>query len=400
MDLKSGLPWWLIKNGLTKEYKTLQEDKKTEIVIIGSGITGALAAHFLCKAGVKCIVVDKRMMSTGSTTASTAQLQYEIDTFLYELCNLVGIDNAVESYKLCLNSINTLKNIISELKIDCGFEMKSSLYLAHSKKDAAKLKREFDMRQKYRLPVEYLDKKNIEKRFNINREAALYNECSAQVDAYMLCRHLLEYHMQHSGLEVYSHTNIVKVKDLKDGIKLITDKKHIIKANKMVCSPGFESEFFLKEKVMNLNSTYVFVSRPVLSQLWPETCLIWETARPYQYIRTTTDNRVIVGGEDEKFTTASNRDKKMKSKTQKILKKFNKLFPDIELEIDFSWCSVFGETKDGLPYIGEHKDHPNTYFALGYGGNGITFSVIAAEIIRDLYTGNPSGKEKIFAFDR
>lgn len=400
MDLKSGLPWWLIKNGLTKEYKTLQEDKKTEIVIIGSGITGALAAHFLCKAGVKCIVVDKRMMSTGSTTASTAQLQYEIDTFLYELCNLVGIDNAVESYKLCLNSINTLQNIISELKIDCGFEMKSSLYLAHSKKDAAKLKREFDMRQKYRLPVEYLDKKNIEKRFNINREAALYNDCSAQVDGYMLCRHLLEYHMQHSGLEVYSHTDIVKVKDLKDGIKLITDKKHIIKANKMVCSPGFESEFFLREKVMNLNSTYVFVSRPVLSQLWPETCLIWETARPYQYIRTTTDNRVIVGGEDEKFTTAANRDKKMKSKTQKILKKFNKLFPDIELEIDFSWCSVFGETKDGLPYIGEHKDHPNTYFALGYGGNGITFSVIAAEIIRDLYTGNPSGKEKIFAFDR
>jgi glycine/D-amino acid oxidase-like deaminating enzyme len=400
MDLKSGLPWWLIKNGLTKEYKTLQEDKKTEIVIIGSGITGALAAHFLCKAGVKCIVVDKRMMSTGSTTASTAQLQYEIDTFLYELCNLVGIDNAVESYRLCLNSISTLQNIISELKIDCGFEMKSSLYLAHSKKDAAKLKREFDLRQKYRLPVEYLDKKNIEKRFNINREAALYNECSAQVDAYMLCRHLLEYHIQHSGLEVYSHTDIVKVKDLKDGIKLITDKKHIIKANKMVCSPGFESEFFLKEKVMNLNSTYVFVSRPVLSQLWPETCLIWETARPYQYIRTTTDNRVIVGGEDEKFTTAANRDKKMKSKTQKILKKFNKLFPNIELEIDFSWCSVFGETKDGLPYIGEHKDHPNTYFALGYGGNGITFSVIAAEIIRDLYTGNPSGKEKIFAFDR
>jgi glycine/D-amino acid oxidase-like deaminating enzyme len=339
-------------------------------------------------------------MSTGSTTASTAQLQYEIDTFLYELCNLVGIDNAVESYRLCLNSISTLQNIISELKIDCGFEMKSSLYLAHSKKDAAKLKREFDLRQKYRLPVEYLDKKNIEKRFNINREAALYNECSAQVDAYMLCRHLLEYHIQHSGLEVYSHTDIVKVKDLKDGIKLITDKKHIIKANKMVCSPGFESEFFLKEKVMNLNSTYVFVSRPVLSQLWPETCLIWETARPYQYIRTTTDNRVIVGGEDEKFTTAANRDKKMKSKTQKILKKFNKLFPNIELEIDFSWCSVFGETKDGLPYIGEHKDHPNTYFALGYGGNGITFSVIAAEIIRDLYTGNPSGKEKIFAFDR
>ncbi|MHB1179509.1 MAG: NAD(P)/FAD-dependent oxidoreductase [Daejeonella sp.] len=400
MDLKSGLPWWLIRNGLMKEYKTLQEDKKTEIVIIGSGITGALAAHFLCEAGVKCIVVDKRMVCTGSTSASTAQLQYEIDTFLYELCDRVGTENAVKSYKLCLESISTLQNIISEMKIECGFEIKSSLYLANSKKDAAKLKKEFEIRRKHGLPVEYLDKNLIKERFNINREAALYNECSAQVDAYMLSRHLLEYHMKNSGLEVYSHTDIVKVRSRKNGIILTTDKNHSIRAKKMVCAPGYESEFFLKEKVMKLKSTYVLVSRPVLSKLWPETCLVWETARPYQYIRTTSDNRVIVGGEDEEFTTAAKRDKKMKSKTKKILKKFHKLFPEIELETDFNWCGVFGETEDGLPYIGEHKDHPHTYFALGYGGNGITFSVIAAEIIRDLYTGKPSGNEKIFKFDR
>jgi len=206
--------------------------------------------------------------------------------------------------------------------------------------------------------------------------------------------------MKNSGLEVYSHTDIVKVKSGKKTITLTTQRKHTIKANKMVCSPGFESAFFIKEQVMSLNSTYVFVSRPVLSKLWPETCLIWETARPYQYIRTTADNRVIVGGEDEEFTTAANRDKKMKLKIKKILNKFHQLFPDIELEVDFNWCGVFGETKDGLPYIGEHKDHPNTYFALGYGGNGITFSVIAAEIIRDLYTGKSTGKEKIFKFDR
>ncbi|MEJ7780220.1 MAG: FAD-dependent oxidoreductase [Daejeonella sp.] len=400
MDLKSGLPWWLIRNGLMKEYKSLQEDKKAEVVIIGSGITGALAAHFLCEAGVKCIVVDKRMACTGSTTASTAQLQYEIDVFLYELCDMVGTANAVESYKLCLESIATLQKIISEMKIDCGFEIKSSLYLADSTTDAVKLKREFEIRQKHGLPVEYLGRNSLKKRFNINREAALYNKCSAQVDAYMLSRHLLEYHMEKSGLEVYSHTDIVKVRSGKNQITLTTDKKNTITAKKMVCSPGFESEFFLKEKVMRLNSTYVFVSRPVLSKLWPETCLIWETARPYQYIRTTSDNRVIVGGEDEKFTSAVSRDKKMKRKTEKILEKFHKLFPDIELEVDFTWCGVFGETKDGLPYIGEHKDHPNTYFALGYGGNGITFSVIAAEIIRELYTGKPSGKEKIFRFDR
>ena len=206
--------------------------------------------------------------------------------------------------------------------------------------------------------------------------------------------------MEHSGLEVYSYTEIKKVEQQKNGIRLLTDRGHEINAKKMVCSPGYESEFFLKEKVMKLNSTYVFVSKPVLSKLWPETCLIWETARPYLYIRTTSGNRVIAGGEDEEFRDPVSRDKLMPMKSKTILRKFKKLFPEIGLEIDFSWCGVFGETKDGLPFIGVHPEHPNTYFALGYGGNGITFSVIAAEIIRDLYTGKPSGNEKIFAFNR
>lgn len=400
MDLNSGLPWWLIKNGLSENYATLQNNINTEVVIIGSGITGALLAHFLCEAGVKCIIVDKRMVSTGSTAASTAQLQYEIDTFLYDLVNKVGTEHAVKSYLLCLESINTLNKIISKLKIKCDFEMKSSLYLASNSRDVAKLKREFDIRKEYKIPVEYLNEKELKKKFDINRKAALYNKCSAQVDAYKLCQQLLQHHINHSGLKVYSHSEVKKIDYGKDHILLTTDKGYQIKARKMVCSPGFESEFFLKEKVMKLNSTYVFVSQPVQTELWPEKCLVWETARPYLYIRTTTDNRVMVGGEDEEFTDPKRRDKLMKKKNETILRKFKKLFPKIDLEIDFYWCGTFGETKDGLPYIGEHPNHPHTYFALGYGGNGITFSVIAAEIIRDLYIGKPSGNEKLFAFNR
>lgn len=400
MDLKSGLPWWLIKDGLMKDYHILQKNIETELVIIGSGITGALVAHFLCEAGVKCIVVDKRMSSTGSTAASTSQLQYELDLFLHELSDLIGIENAVKSYSLCLKSIDTLKKIISKLKLDCSFEMKPSLHLASKKQDTKRLKLEYEMRKKYNFPIEFLDKKTLKKQFGINRDSAIYTESSAQVDAYMLCRLLLQYHVENSGLEVYSYTEITKVEHKKNGIRLLTDRGHEINAKKMVCSPGYESEFFLKEKVMKLNSTYVFVSKPVLKKLWPETCMIWETARPYLYIRTTADNRVMVGGEDEVFLDPESRDKKMVQKNNILLRKFRKLFPEIDLEIDFHWCGVFGETKDCLPFIGVHPEHSNTYFALGYGGNGITFSVIAAEIIRDLYTGKASGNEKIFAFDR
>ena len=121
MDLKSGLPFWLIKNGLSENYKRLEQDIETEVLIIGSGITGALVAHFMCENKVKCVIVDRRMESTGSTTASTAQLQYEIDVFLFDLIEKVGEKEAVQAYKMCLESISTLEKIIKKLQIDVDF---------------------------------------------------------------------------------------------------------------------------------------------------------------------------------------------------------------------------------------------------------------------------------------
>lgn len=78
MDLHSGLPYWIIKNSLFDYYKSLKKDLETDIVIIGSGITGALMTHELCRTGLECCVVDKRSIATGSSAASTALLQYLI----------------------------------------------------------------------------------------------------------------------------------------------------------------------------------------------------------------------------------------------------------------------------------------------------------------------------------
>ena len=80
-------------------------------------------------------------------------------------------------------------------------------------------------------------------------------------------------------------------------------------------------------------------------------------------------------------------------------KKFREMF-EINIEPDCAWAGVFGETKDGLPYIGPHKQFPLGLFALGYGGNGITFSLVAAEIIRDNLRGHPNPDSSIFSFER
>jgi glycine/D-amino acid oxidase-like deaminating enzyme len=103
-------------------------------------------------------------------------------------------------------------------------------------------------------------------------------------------------------------------------------------------------------------------------------CLIWETARPYFYARTTSDGRVIMGGADKPSATTHTQEKLLVWQAAVLTKQFTRLFPTIPVAVDWSWGGTFGETKDGLPYIGTAPQFPHGYFGLGYGGNGIALT--------------------------
>ena len=183
---------------------------------------------------------------------------------------------------------------------------------------------------------------------------------------------------------------------------MITENGCHIKAKKIIYATGYESINYIKEPIVKLKSTYAIVSEPLSTQkpFWKNDMLIWNTADPYLYIRSTGDNRIFVGGRDENFYSPKKRDVLLGVKTRWLTKDFNKLFPAINFIPEFSWTGTFGSTKDGLPYIGAYKKLKNSYFALGFGGNGITFSLIAAEIILDELLGKKNPDAALFSFLR
>ena len=118
MNLTSTHPFWSVSNGLPANYPSLQRDVVCDAVVIGGGITGALVAVHLVEAGVKTLLIDKRDIGAGSTSASTALLQYEIDVPLRELIQKVGPAAATRSYALCRDAIGKLQRLAVRLKID------------------------------------------------------------------------------------------------------------------------------------------------------------------------------------------------------------------------------------------------------------------------------------------
>lgn len=400
MKLSAGYPYSLIKSGLLFSYPKLEKDIRPDVLVLGGGISGALTAHYLVQAGIDCTLIDARTIGLGSTCASTSLLQYEIDTPLHQLIEMIGKQGAVRSYKLGEIAIIKLLSLAEKIGMSES-ERKQSLYCAANQKQTGFIRDEFNARKKNGFRVNYLDEHAIKSEFGFSSLAGILSGIAAVTDTYVMTHRLLQYSMA-KGLKVFDRTKAVSIKHNKANVQLKTGEGYTIHAKKLVYATGYEVVDFISKPIVKLKSTFATASesfnRP--QKFGKNDTVIWNTASPYLYMRTTSDHRIIVGGRDEEIFSHIKRERLIPQKAKQLQKDFNRLFPSIPFKPEFSWAGVFGSTKDGLPYIGEYRKLPNSFFALGFGGNGITFSQVAGEIIAGMIKGKKMKDADLFSFYR
>ena len=145
-------------------------------------------------------------------------------------------------------------------------------------------------------------------------------------------------------------------------------------------------------------STWAIATRPQPTALWPQKALIWEASEPYLYARATADGRVICGGEDEDFADTKKRDSLTPLKTRRIERKLHGLLPRLDSRAAMAWTGSFGGSSNGMPTIGAIPGFPRCYAVMGYGGNGITFSMLAAKLITAVILRKKLPEAKLSSF--
>jgi len=378
----------------------LQKNIVTEIAVVGGGITGALISHALMQHGYKVTLIDRRDIGQGSTSATTSMLQYEIDEKLIDLSKKISEEGAAYCYKAGITAIKSLQKLVKETEIDCGFEMKKSLYAAHNKKAATELKKEFELRNKYKLGVTWLSAAQVKKEYGIISHGAILSNTAGSVDAYKLAHELIALNVK-KGMQVYDQTEIKTFNTKGRKPMIITENGCTVTCNKIIFCNGFESTLLLNEKIANLIYTYATVSEQhVTMPKKLNDILVWDTNDPYLYARTTDDGRILVGGEDDDYKDTITQQNIKEKKSILLQKKLKKLMPGLNFIEDISWGGVFGTTKDGLPYIGPSPEFKNCLFVLGFGGNGITFSAQGMQIIPDLLAERKNKLQYYYRFGR
>ncbi len=399
MDVISWQPYWLLKNGLQHSYPTLKSALKCDAVVVGGGITGALVAHRLVSSGIDTVLIEKDDVGAGSTSGSTALLQYEIDVQLFKLSKKVGFQKAAQAYRSCYQTIDTLEELSAQIGLEKHFIRGESIYVASRQRDIKDLEKEQLARKEAGINVDLISAKELKKKYQCIGHGALVAKQAAQLDPYLFT-HQLIYNATRKGLRVFDRTLLKSFQNTLRGVDLKCNG-HLVRAKKMIIATGYEANKWLPAGLVKLHSTYACSSKPNLEAARTlGRRIFWESARPYFYARSTPDKRVIFGGLDENFQDHIRRDKLIPVKSKKLMKEFSKKFPSLKLELAYAWAGTFGETSDGLPYIGSIPKYPHSYFACGYGGNGITFSVRAAHIIAADMLGKKHPDAEIFGFQR
>jgi glycine/D-amino acid oxidase-like deaminating enzyme/nitrite reductase/ring-hydroxylating ferredoxin subunit len=364
-------------------------DKIFDVMIVGGGVTGITTALELQKAGKSCIVTEAHSLCFGTSGGTTAHLNTFFDTTYDQVQSDFGEDNAQLLANAASKALELYRSNVETYAIDCGYEQKDGYVYSQDEKQTEELQKMFESSKKAGVDVAYTDRIPVPIEF---AKAIVYRE-QANVHASRYVFALAKAFEDAGGVIVQN----CRVEDFKGDHTLeVQTSQGVIKANVLIWAthipPGINLLHF---RCAPYRSYAMAVT--LNDETYPDG-LAYDMYDPYHYYRTQEiDGKkyLIVGGEDHKTAHEQNTDMCFTRLEAHVRTYFN------VKEIAFQWSSQYFEPADGLAYIGHLPGNPdNVLVATGYGGNGMTYSHIAAITFRQLITTGESEYAKLFDPDR
>lgn len=395
-----GTPMFTKNSKIKKQYEYLTEDLDTEVIIVGGGVTGSIVGYYFSKANIPAVILEKERVAHCSTSITTSLLQYELDSNARQLEEYTTLDNVIMSYKLGLKALDEIDEFIKEYGNKCKYQRKDTLLYTSKDEEIKEMKEEYEIRKKAGIDVKYISKEDNP--FSINLKGGVYGvNGGAQLDPYEYTHELLDVSCN-MGLKVYENTEVIDIKYLENSVEVITSYGYKVKGKKVIIATGYNTERFTKRNFGHKTVTYNIVTKPVdRFDGWFNKVLIRDNCDPYNYFRTTEDNRIIAGGEDIDFYNNILNEKVAKEKYEILLNRIKNMFPKINsIESEYEYCGGFISSQDNLGFFGEDPNHKNLWYCLGYGANGILFAILGGMILSKFYKGEIDDNMKLFKVDR
>lgn len=358
-----------------------------DVVIVGGGITGVSTSELLQRNGLSCLLAEAQTLGFGTTSGTTAHLNTLLDLSYADLEKKFGEKKAKLVLKATREAISFVKKNVTDYTLDCDFARKKGFLFSQNDTQTKELKNIYDASLLAGCEVLYVDEIPIPLPFI----KALRFGDQGQMHPVKYIFGLAKI-FEESGGHILQQCRVSNVEENNSGLLEIATSKGLIKARHLIYATHIPPGVNVLHFKCAPYRTYA-VACILENNDYPDS-VVYDMDEPYHYYRTYEMNGqkfLIAGGNDHKTGEEENTDHCFRDLEGYLRKHFS------IKEIAFKWSSQFFEPVDGLPYIGHLPGNPsNVYVATGYGGNGITFSQVAAQLLTDLILRKENDYEDLF----
>lgn len=353
---------------------SLHENIEAEIAVIGGGMAGILTAYQLQKDGKQVIVLEANEIASGQTRNTTAKITSQHGLIYYDFIKKYGTDKARQYALANETAIGEYRKMIEQENIDCDFEEQPSFVYS---KSSFHLQEEVEAAMKLGLSAS-LVQENLTLPFPVRGAVKFDNQ--AQFHPLKFIKAISK------NLRIYENTSVQKVEN-----QLIITNSGTVKADKIVfaCHYPFLNIPGLYLVRMHQDRSYVLALENAIKT---NGMYIGNNASGYSFRNY--GSYLLFGGQGHRAGKKSDI-----PKYEFLRKDAKKFFPDSR-EI-CCWSAQDCITPDKIPYIGQYsRSRPNWYIAAGFQKWGMTASMAASLILRDLICKNDNSYAEVFSPQR
>ena len=405
MPTRYGESPWIFEFPRTRrpDFPRLRGEHTCDVVIVGGGLTGCATAYTCAMAGLRPIVIEADRVGQGSAGRSAGLLLADPGPLFREVVSSHGLRAARRVFETWARGASDGAALLKRLKVPRGVTAVSDV-MAALRGDDKTLARELAARDEAGLPARWLPERQARTATNLETHAALRVPYGFAVDPLQACV-AVAVAAKRRGATLFEKSQVRKVKALRKSVE-VTTADAIVRAETVIVTTGIATaEFGPLRRHFKRRETYLVMTAPVPAavrkQLAPSDATIRDMRTPHHRVRWTADQRLVVSGADQDETPSRKRDAVLVQRTGQLMYELLMMYPAISgLQPQYGWHLPYGETADGLMYIGPHRNYPHHLFALGGGGDTISGAFVAARILARAVRGQTEKADDVFGWTR
>jgi glycine/D-amino acid oxidase-like deaminating enzyme len=405
MKTRYGVSPWIHQFPATRrpDYPRFRGEVTTGVVIVGGGLTGCAVAQACATAGIKVMLLERDRIGYGSSCRSAGLLLPDPGPSFRSVASAIGLRNARHAFESWRRGSLDAAALLRRLKIKCQLEPQQ-LVVAAARGDEKEFRREYEAREAAGIEVSWLTPKQVKAATNLDAPTGVRVRDSFSLDPYRACVGLVSAAARR-GARIFEQSAVTKVRFDRKTLDVVADGG-IIHASAVVIATGSATaEFRPLRRHFTRREIYHVLTAPVPAtvrkQLPPRETVLKDARLPPHRVRWAEEDRVIVAGADQDEVAVKLRSSVLVQRTGQLMYELLTMYPAISgLQPEYGWEASYGETADGLMYIGPHRNYPRHLFALGNPGDSVTGSFVSARILLRALQGQPDKADQAFSWVR